>query len=52
MLGLLINGDLISETITVIEPPMTDVRLTVSELESCDAPHAGGFVYNKITSAS
>ncbi len=36
-------GDLISETITVIEPPMTDVRLTVSGLESCDAPHAGGF---------
>jgi hypothetical protein len=36
-------GDLVSESLNVVEPPAARVVVEVQGLESCDAPNAGGF---------
>jgi uncharacterized lipoprotein YbaY len=36
-------GDLVSEQVYVVEPPVDDLVIDVAGLESCDAANAGGF---------
>lgn len=36
-------GDLMSEELNVVEPPIDNVVIEVEGLEACDAPNAGGF---------